>query len=541
MTYSALIYQVETNDQALLEEKLHLFCLDPACHQIVVSLPATMLLSIVQNPASRAIYVRQEDSQNASLLHALQAVKSDTVVLCPVQVEMDSSQLARIVDAMNDYPANRLITNLSSFDTRLLMHSLRVAMDRGDQNDLYEQVVSHYGKTSVRMVEKEKLAMEEKEVNVLFEVDDMDADIKRKQDLIAAAKELVNLEDDQEKIRQASLLRKEWKRIHYWESEYEEDLRNQFEEVIDVLYEKQRELERQIKEQKEALIQQAKQWAESEEYNKGTSAFKELMSQWKAAGNTNKADDDYLWEQFNGYQQAFFDKKRAYFQEAKQHYAQAAEVKAQLVEEAKTLSHSEQWQKTSGLMNDLMERWKAAGHAGKNKEDALWNEFRAARQIFFDARSAHYEQLHVQRKENYEKKQALVAQAKAIAEVQEYSKENTAKMKELGVQWKAIGACERDKEDSVWSQFRAEMDDYFSGLKTWHDSQNAQWKSRMEEVIDRKRQLIENQKRAIARLEDDLNGLISSAGQEEIENQIADRESFITQLEEEIADIEKKL
>lgn len=541
MTYSALIYQVEASNRALLEEKLRLFCLDEACHQIVVSLPATMLLSIVQNPASQTIYVRQEDSQTASLLYALQAVKSDTVILCPVQAEMDSSQLARIVDAMNDYPANRLITNLASFDTRLLMHSLRAAMDRGDQSTSYEQVVSEYGTTPVRTVEKEKLAMEEKEVNVLFEVDDMDADIKRKQDLIATAKELVNLEDDQEKIRQASLLRKEWKRIHYWESEYEEDLRNQFEEVIDVLYEKQRELEKEVKEKKEALIEQAKQLAGSDEYNKGTAAFKELMTQWKAAGNTNKAEDDRLWEQFNGYQQAFFDKKRAYFQEARLHYAQAAEVKAKLVEEAKALSDSQQWQKTSQLMNDLMERWKEAGHAGKGKEDALWNEFRAARQVFFDARSAHYENLHAQRKENYEKKQALVAQAKAIAEVQEYSKENTAKMKDLGVQWKAIGTCERDKEDSVWEQFRAQMDDYFSGLKTWHDSQNAQWKNRMEEVIERKRQLIENQKRTIARLEDDLNGLISSAGQEDIENQIADRESFIAQLEDEIADIEKKL
>mgnify|MGYP007050606196 FL=1 len=42
-----------------------------------------------------------------------------------------------------------------------------------------------------------------------------------------------------------------------------------------------------------------------------------------------------------------------------------------------------------------MDAWKAAGSAGREKEDDLWNEFNEYRQTFYKARNAYYEKLHV--------------------------------------------------------------------------------------------------------------------------------------------------
>ena len=54
-----------------------------------------------------------------------------------------------------------------------------------------------------------------------------------------------------------------------------------------------------------------------------------------------------------------------------------------------------------------------------------------ARQKFYAKRNEFYEKLHAEHDEKYAEKQALVKEAKSIAGLQEYTREQTAMMKEL--------------------------------------------------------------------------------------------------------------
>ena len=63
----------------------------------------------------------------------------------------------------------------------------------------------------------------------------------------------------------------------------------------------------------------------------------------------------------------------------------------------------------------------------------------------------------------------------------------------------------------------------------------------MIDTRDYKKSQIENQKRQIARLQQDTLGLISEEQTRAIEQQIADKEEFIQKLEAEVADIDKKI
>ncbi|MGX8680272.1 MAG: hypothetical protein ACSW8B_02675 [bacterium] len=45
-------------------------------------------------------------------------------------------------------------------------------------------------------------------------------------------------------------------------------------------------------------------------------------------------------------------------------------------------------------------------------------------------------------------------------------------MKDLQTEWKAIGSCSRDQENTLWTQFRAAMDQYFDGLRSYTSHRN---------------------------------------------------------------------
>lgn len=188
-----------------------------------------------------------------------------------------------------------------------------------------------------------------------------------------------------------------------------------------------------------------------------------------------------------------------------------------------------------------MDEWKAVGSAGREYEDSLWEKFNNSRQKFYERRNEHYEELHEVQNGRYEQKQQLVAKAKEIADAKQYTREDTKAMKDLGVQWKQIGSCGKDHEDQIWKEFRSVMDAYFDGLKEWNEQKHAQWHQRMVEARTRKQELIQNQKRQIQRMKEEMVGLLGQRAIDDMQDRIEEKEDFIAQLEAEVEDIDKTL
>lgn len=373
----------------------------------------------------------------------------------------------------------------------------------------------------------------------MYEVSDLDQDIALRKELIAEAKELMAAEEPD--ARAVANLRKAWNRIAYWESVLEDELMEEFDQYLDAYYAKKRASYESIQAVKEAIIEEAKALLEAQDFNKAAQEMDALMTRWKEAGNAGKEKDDELWETFHAIRKQFYELKRAYWANRKEQFEKARAVKTELIAKARELADSEQWQKTSNAYRELMEEWKAAGSAGREHEDELWDAFKEARQQFYDRRNAHYDELHEEQHQKYEAKQALIAQAKAIADTKEYTKEHTAAMKELGVKWKAVGSCGKEKEDQVWKVFRSIMDDYFAGLKAWNEEKHANWLQHMQEIRNRKAELIQNQKRQIEHMKQDMVGLLGQRAIDEMEEAIEDKKTFIEELEKEIADIDARL
>ncbi len=378
------------------------------------------------------------------------------------------------------------------------------------------------------------------DVDEMFEVSDFDEDVKLREEILKEVRELQLSEDWNEDFKTVMDIQRKWRRIHYWESAYEDSLMEEFEQFVDGFFGKRNAEYKAHEDVKKALIERARKAAVSEDWNKASEDMKVLMDEWKVCPSAGREKDDALWEEFNSERQKFFDRKHAHWEDMQAKFEASQKGKQELIEKAASLKDSEEWKKTGEIFKELLDAWKAFGSAGK-EEEQLWEQFNAYRQAFYDRRNAHYNTLREEFDAKYEEKQKLLEQARNIVETKEYTRENTQKMKGLGVEWKGVGSCGKDREDTIWQEFRSVMDAYFHGLKEWNEQKHANWRNRMLDIRNRKADLILKQKQQIKRMQADMVGLLGERAIADMEDAIADKEAFIQELEEEIADIDAKL
>ena len=61
---------------------------------------------------------------------------------------------------------------------------------------------------------------------------------------------------------------------------------------------------------KEALCERAEELADSTDWGATGAAFRDLLTEWKAAGRAAKDVDDTLWQRFKAAQDTFFSARR---------------------------------------------------------------------------------------------------------------------------------------------------------------------------------------------------------------------------------------
>jgi type IV secretory pathway VirB10-like protein len=100
-----------------------------------------------------------------------------------------------------------------------------------------------------------------------------------------------------------------------------------------------------------------------------------------------------------------------------------------------------------------MDKWKAAGHAGRNVEDALWQRFRAAQDVFFAARDAAQSEKDGEEKANLDRKIALVEEAEKLLPITDAAAAKKS-LRAIGEKWESIGHVPRHERDRVEGRLR---------------------------------------------------------------------------------------
>ena len=145
----------------------------------------------------------------------------------------------------------------------------------------------------------------------------------------------------------------------------------------------------------------------------------------------------------------------------------AKTAKEAIIAEAEALQDSTAWVETSRKFTELMDRWKKAGRAGRRDDDAMWERFRAAADVFFNARQADRDQISSSEKENLVKKEALLVKAEALVPVKDEESAKQARQALAAIQeeWDQIGYVPREdmrriegRLDAVDNQIKAVED-----------------------------------------------------------------------------------
>ena len=218
-----------------------------------------------------------------------------------------------------------------------------------------------------------------------------------KEAIVAKAEELKNAENFRDARNTLAGLKDELYAVGSAGAEADQALRAALNKIDRELRDKQREYnatrdERMAaaKEKKEAIIAEAKQvTANVKNWKNAGDKLSELFNEWKAAGNSGKDVDDALWEQFSTIRKEFNTARNAFFAERASKWEESVSTKEKLIAEAKEISDKKDYgRETTNRMKELDKEWRAAGYSGKEKNDALWDEFNKAKEVFWDAKKS---------------------------------------------------------------------------------------------------------------------------------------------------------
>ncbi len=162
---------------------------------------------------------------------------------------------------------------------------------------------------------------------------------------------------------------------------------------------------------KEQMVAEAEALATGNDWRGGVNRFRTLLEEWKALPRIDRATDDALWHRFSTARTTYTRRRKAQFAEQSARRESAREIKEQIIAEAREFASSTEWTATAASFRDLMTRWKAAGPAPREVDDALWAEFRQIQDDFFGARSAVLSAQDAEYQTNLDAKRALLDEA----------------------------------------------------------------------------------------------------------------------------------
>ncbi|MEE1747176.1 MULTISPECIES: DUF349 domain-containing protein [unclassified Streptomyces] len=210
----------------------------------------------------------------------------------------------------------------------------------------------------------------------------------------------------------------------------------------------------EAKHAKEALVAEAEELAQSEQWRSAGERLRALVDTWKGLPRLDRKSDDELWHRFSHARSAFSKRRKAHFASLDAQREEARKAKEKLVVEAESLSGSTDWGATAARYRDLMTEWKAAGRAQREAEDDLWNRFRGAQDVFFAARSGVFAERDAEQGENLKLKEELAVEAEKLVPVRDL-KAARAAFRAINERWEAIGHVPRDARPKVEGRMQA--------------------------------------------------------------------------------------
>lgn len=147
----------------------------------------------------------------------------------------------------------------------------------------------------------------------------------------------------------------------------------------------------EARDKKEELIARAEQLAQSSDWKQTANDLRELMDEWKAAGNAGRDAEEALWTRFRAARDTFYERRSGVFAERDAEQVENQQRKEAIIAEAEALDLADPKRAQSEL-RALQSRFDDIGHVPRDAMRRIDARMRSAEQRVRDALDAQWKQ-----------------------------------------------------------------------------------------------------------------------------------------------------
>jgi len=195
--------------------------------------------------------------------------------------------------------------------------------------------------------------------------------------------------------------------------------------------------------------------------------------EWDDAGPVAKESFSALGKKYFASVRVLHKKIQDFYADRKEKMEANLEIKKQMVAKVLELTEDEyssigKWNKVTDEVLKLRDDWRKIGLVERKANNAIWEEFKAAQDVFFAKKKTFFEEARQSFQQSKERKEKLIERAEKLKDSTEWKK-TTEDLIRLQNDWKKIGSAGQRDENKLWKKFRGVCDAFFTTKNVWFD------------------------------------------------------------------------
>ncbi|MFN5170725.1 MAG: DUF349 domain-containing protein [Cyclobacteriaceae bacterium] len=327
--------------------------------------------------------------------------------------------------------------------------------------------------------------------NIYFELKELDRRKNHlaKVELCERAEKLAAVESIREAVKELNELHEEFRHVGPVPAEDKELLWARFKAASDAVYARRdahvEELQKQLsanlqaKEQviAEVLVFTAFQTDRIKEWNTKTQEILALQKKWEGIGAVPRAKTKEINRKFWAAFKSFFNNKSTFFKKLDGEREANLKAKQALVERARQLQDSQDWESTSNELKQLQLQWKEVGPVPEKLREKIYQEFKEACDKFFGQRRGLKEQEVAGQEENLRKKQEICEQ---IARHATEKSGSLQLLHELQASFNEVGFVPRNAMTDIRKRYNQAVEQFMNSLEGVSDKDKSKFRLEVE-------------------------------------------------------------
>ncbi|MGW1295807.1 DUF349 domain-containing protein [Streptomyces sp. NPDC002533] len=141
---------------------------------------------------------------------------------------------------------------------------------------------------------------------------------------------------------------------------------------------------------KEKLVTEAESLSGSTDWAGTAARYRDLMTEWKAAGRAQREAEDDLWNRFRGAQDIFFAARGEVFAERDAEQGENLKLKEELAAEAEKLVPVKDLKAARAAFRSINERWEAIGHVPRDARPKVEGRMQAVERALLESEESEW-------------------------------------------------------------------------------------------------------------------------------------------------------